>query len=217
MKTLVAPSILAANFLRLGDDIEMVNKSQADLFHLDIMDGKFVPNITFGFDIISQIKKTAQKPLDVHLMIEQPERYLEAFKKAGADYLSVHYETCPHLHRTVQAIKDLGMKAGVVINPHNPVDLLTDIAKDADFFLLMSVNPGFGGQQFIFNTYSRIKKLKNIISDNGGKALIEVDGGVNTENAGLLAEAGADILVAGSSVFGADNPIETIAKLKVTK
>lgn len=214
MKTLVAPSILAANFLRLEDDIEMVNKSQADLFHLDIMDGKFVPNITFGFDIINQIKKVAKKPLDVHLMIDDPDRYIDDFIDSGADYLSVHYETCNHLHRTINSIKNKGVKAGVVLNPHNPVKLLTDIAIDADFFLLMSVNPGFGGQKFIENSLNRIKELKDIIISKNSKALIEVDGGIDLNNAKQLVGAGANILVAGSSIFKAKNPIDTINKMK---
>jgi len=214
VEILVAPSILSADFLRLREDIQMINKSRADLFHLDIMDGRFVPNITFGFGIIKQIKTVAEKPLDVHLMIEEPDKYLEEFKNSGADYLSVHYETCPHLHRTVYAIKKLGMKAGVVINPHNPVELLTDIVNDADFFLLMSVNPGFGGQKFIAQTINRIRKLKNILKANNSKALIEVDGGVDLNNAKQLADAGANILVAGNSIFRTADPPETIAKLK---
>ncbi len=217
MKLLIAPSVLSANFLRLEDDIKLINDSKADLFHLDIMDGHFVPNITFGFGIVKQIKKIAKKPLDVHLMIEKPDRYIDEFKKSGADYLSVHYETCPHLHRTIYTIKESGMKAGVVINPHNPVELLSDIVNDADYFLLMSVNPGFGGQSFIKQTINRIEKLSNIISANNSKALIEVDGGVGLNNAKQLADAGANILVAGNSIFSAENPIETIALLKDVK
>ncbi len=211
---MIAPSLLSANFLKLEDEINMINKSKADLFHLDIMDGKFVPNITFGFGIIKQIKKVANKPLDVHLMIDEPDRYLSEFKEAGADYLSVHYETCSHLHRTIFAIKELGMKAGVVLNPHNPVELLYEIVDDVDFFLLMSVNPGFGGQKFIPRTIEKISKLRNKIEQNNSKALIEVDGGVGLNNASQLADAGADILVAGNSIFGSDNPLDTISKLK---
>ncbi len=214
VKTLLAPSILSADFLKLEQDIQMINESQADLFHLDIMDGRFVPNITFGFNIIKQIKSVAKKPLDVHLMIEQPDKYLKEFRNAGADYLSVHYETCPHLHRTVEAIKSMDMKAGVVINPHNPVELLSGIVNVADYILLMSVNPGFGGQKFIDQTLNRIKRLKNILSENHSTALIEVDGGVDLSNARQLTDAGANILVAGNSIFSTPNPSETIAEFK---
>ncbi len=214
MEILIAPSILSADFLKLGEQIRMINNSRADLFHLDIMDGRFVPNITFGFNIIKQIKSIAEKPLDVHLMIEDPDRYLQDFKNAGADYLSVHYETCPHLHRTVDYIKNLGMKAGLVINPHNPVELLSDIVNVADYILIMSVNPGFGGQKFIEQTINRIGKLKNILSENNSTAMIEVDGGVDLSNARQLADAGANILVAGNSIFSTRNPSETIAEFK---
>lgn len=214
MQHLVAPSMLAADFLKLGNDVEMINESQADLFHLDVMDGHFVPNISFGFAIIKQIKSIAKKPLDVHLMISNPDQYLVDFKKAGADWLSVHYETCPHLHRTVQQIKSLGMKAGVVINPHNNVELLTDILADVDFVLLMSVNPGFGGQQFIENSYVRIRKLVEMKRQLNPGLLIEVDGGVDEHNAPALLKAGANILVAGSSVFQASSPQSYIEKLK---
>lgn len=214
MKTLIAPSLLSANFLRLEDDIQMVNDSRADLFHIDVMDGKFVPNITFGFEIIRQIKKIAKKPLDVHLMIEDPDRHIEEFHNAGADYLSVHYETCPHLNRSIHFIKELGMKAGVVLNPHNPVEILSDIIKDVDFVLLMSVNPGYGGQKFIDQTFNRIQKLSNIISANNSKAKIEVDGGIDINNAKKLIDVGANILVAGSKIFGADNPKSVIDQLK---
>lgn len=192
----------------------MVNRSQADLFHLDVMDGHFVPNITFGFSIIKQIKSIALKPLDVHLMISNPDQYLSDFKDAGADWLSVHYESCIHLHRTIQQIKKLGMKAGVVINPHNPIELLTDIIPDADFILLMSVNPGFGGQKFIENSFQRIRKLKELKQKLNPDLLIEVDGGVDERNAGELLKAGANILVAGSSVFKAPNPESYISRLK---
>jgi ribulose-phosphate 3-epimerase len=212
--TLVAPSLLAANFLRLEEEISMINRSEADWFHVDVMDGHFVPNISFGFSIIKQIKSVAQKPLDVHLMISDPDRYLEAFKEAGANWLTVHYETCPHLHRSVKQIKKLGMKAGVVINPHNNVELLEGILPEVNLVLLMSVNPGFGGQAFIEHTYRRIEKLASLRERTETNFLIEVDGGVDTNNAAKLVSAGADVLVAGSSVFGSTNPIQTIAKLK---
>ncbi len=214
MRHLIAPSLLSANFLCLEKDIEMVNQSEADLFHVDVMDGHFVPNISFGFSIIQQIKSVAKKPLDVHLMISNPDHYLEDFKNAGADWLSVHYETCPHLHRSVQRIKKLGMKAGVVINPHNNVGLLKGILPDVDFVLLMSVNPGFGGQHFIEGTYERIRTLHSMKQDLNPDLLIEVDGGVDTSNAEALVRAGADILVAGSAVFHSDNPAETISRIK---
>jgi ribulose-phosphate 3-epimerase len=214
MSVLLAPSLLAANFLQLGKEIEMVNESQADLFHVDVMDGHFVPNLTFGFFIIKQIKSSAKKPLDVHLMISNPDQYLEAYKEAGAEWLSVHYETCPHLHSSVQRIKKLGMKAGVVINPHNPVSLLRDIIPDADYILLMSVNPGFGGQKFIESTYRRLQELSELKAKMNPNLLIEVDGGVDATNAAMLAQAGANILVAGSAVFGAKNPKTSIAEIK---
>lgn len=214
MPVLLAPSLLAANFLQLGKEIEMVNESQADLFHVDVMDGHFVPNLTFGFFIIQQIKSMAKKPLDVHLMISNPDQYLEAYKNAGADWLSVHYETCPHLHSSIQRIKKLGMKAGVVINPHNPVSLLRDIIPDADYVLLMSVNPGFGGQKFIESTYRRLQELGELKEKMNPSLLIELDGGVDATNAGKLASAGANILVAGSAVFGAQSPKTTIAEIK---
>jgi ribulose-phosphate 3-epimerase len=214
MSHLVAPSLLAANFLKLADDIEMVNNSNADWFHVDVMDGHFVPNITFGFFIIEQIKSVARKPLDVHLMMSNPDRYLADFKNCGADHLTVHYETCPNLHKTVQNIKELGMKAGVVVNPHTPVEILSDIVSDVDIVLIMSVNPGWGGQKFIPSTYERVSRLKNLLILKNSKALIEVDGGVDIHNAADLLKAGVDILVAGSSVFGAQNPGREIESLK---
>ena len=214
MSVQLAPSLLSANFLELGKEVEMVNESQADLFHVDVMDGHFVPNLTFGFFIIRQIKKLARKPLDVHLMISNPDQYLEAYKDAGADWLSVHYETCPHLHRSIQQIRKLGMKAGVVINPHNPVSLIRDIIADADYVLLMSVNPGFGGQKFIESTYRRLQELNDLKEKMNPSLLIEVDGGVDASNAGKLAKAGANVLVAGSAVFGAADPTLSIAEIK---
>lgn len=214
MAHLVAPSLLAANFLNLEKDIKMVNESQADWFHVDVMDGHFVPNISFGFSIISQIKSIAAKPLDVHLMISNPDLYIGEFRKSGAEHITVHYETCPHLHKSIHSIKENDMKAGVVINPHNPVCLLSDIVADVDIVLIMSVNPGFGGQKFIPSTYRRISELKEMLLKKNSKALIEVDGGVDTSNAQKLVEAGADILVAGSFVFGSENPVKTIEQLK---
>ncbi len=214
MQTIISPSLLSADFTNLKADIEMVNKSEADWFHLDIMDGVFVPNISYGLPVVQQINKIATKPLDVHLMIIDPDRYVEAFQKAGADYLTVHYEACTHLHRTVQNIKQHGMKAGVSLNPHTPVAVLEDIIADIDLVLLMSVNPGFGGQSFIENTYKKVKQLKQLIADSDSKALIEIDGGVNLETGAKLVAAGVDALVAGSFVFGSDNPTQTISALK---
>lgn len=214
MAVMVAPSLLSANFLQLGNDVEMVNRSKADLFHLDIMDGHFVPNITFGFSIIEQIKAVATKPLDVHLMISNPDNYIEEFRKSGADWLSVHYETCNHLHRTISKIKEFGMKAGVVLNPHNPVSLLADVIPYADYVLLMSVNPGLGGQAFIQSTYPRLNQLAELRGKYNPDLLIEVDGGVCVENSQLLVNAGADILVAGSAIFGSENPSLVIERLK---
>lgn len=211
---LIAPSILAADFTKLGKEIEMINQSDADFIHCDVMDGVFVPNISFGLPVIEQVNKIATKPLDVHLMIVSPERYIEEFKRVGASYLTVHYEACTHLHRTVQQIKDSAMKASVCLNPHTPVSLLSDIIPDLDMVLLMSVNPGFGGQTFIENTYRKVSELKELILSRNANALIEVDGGVNMETGLKLIHAGADVLVAGSFVFKSENPRETIAKLK---
>jgi ribulose-phosphate 3-epimerase len=211
---LIAPSILAADFTRLGNEIEMINRSAADFIHCDVMDGVFVPNISFGMPVIEQVNRIATKPLDVHLMIVNPERYIEDFKRAGASYLTVHYEACVHLHRTLQQIKASGMKASVCLNPHTPVSLLTEIISDLDMVLLMSVNPGFGGQVFIENTYRKVSDLKELILSRDANALIEVDGGVNFETGRKLVEAGADVLVAGSFVFKSENPVETIAGLK---
>lgn len=214
MSHLVAPSLLSADFGNLQRDIEMINSSEADWFHLDVMDGVFVPNISFGFPIIKYIKKYAKKPLDVHLMITQPERYIREFREVGADILSIHYEASIHLHRSIYAIKEAGMKAGVVLNPHTSVELLLDIIEDVDVVLLMSVNPGFGGQRFIENTFNKVASLKELILQTDSKALIEIDGGVTLENAAELIETGADILVAGNTVFGSTDPVKTISLLK---
>lgn len=214
MNKLVAPSLLSANFLNLAGDIQMINSSDADWFHIDVMDGVFVPNISFGLPVIKQVKTMASKPLDVHLMIVQPERYITAFKDAGADWLSVHIEASTHLNRTLDTIRKNNMKAGVVLNPHTPVSLLEDSICDADLVLLMSVNPGFGGQSFIENTYKKIEQLKTLILAKNATALIQVDGGVDATNAPKLYHAGADVLVAGNYVFKADNPAEAISKLK---
>ena len=210
----IAPSLLSADFGNLQRDIEMINNSQADWFHIDVMDGLFVPNISFGFPVIKYIQKHAKKPLDVHLMIMDPDRYLKQFKEVGADIITVHYEAVTHLHRTVQLMKSLDVQAGVVLNPHTNVMLLEDIIADLDVVLLMSVNPGYGGQSFIENTYAKIAKLKDLIIQKNSKALIEVDGGVGAHNIQKLVATGADVLVAGNAVFGADNPTEMIATLK---
>ncbi|RBA29478.1 ribulose-phosphate 3-epimerase [Flavobacterium tibetense] len=216
--TLIAPSVLAADFANLQREIEMINTSEADWFHIDIMDGVFVPNISFGMPVLDAINKHAKKTIDVHLMIVDPDRYIATFKKLGADILTVHYEACTHLHRTLQAIKAEGMKAGVALNPHTNVDLLEDVIQDIDLVCIMSVNPGFGGQSFIENTYSKVEKLKALINRKNASTLIEIDGGVTNKNAKQLVDAGADVLVAGSYVFGAENPIATIADLKaITK
>jgi len=214
MKPLIAPSLLSADFLHLGDAVRMIDQSEADWIHCDIMDGVFVPNISFGLPVLHSVSKVAQKPLDVHLMIVQPERYIKAFKEAGASYLSVHYEACTHLHRTLQEIRNEGMKAGIVLNPHSPVSLLESILESADFVLLMSVNPGFGGQSFINQTYNKISDLKEMIVKKDLDVLIEVDGGVGLHNASKLIQAGADILVAGNAVFNANDPLDVIKKLK---
>jgi ribulose-phosphate 3-epimerase len=212
--SIVAPSILAADFANLEREIKMVNESEGDWIHVDIMDGVFVPNISMGIPVVEAVKRHAQKPLDVHLMIVNPEKYVEAFHKAGADNISVHLEACPHLHRNIQQIKALGCKAGVALNPHTNIQLLENIISDIDIVCLMSVNPGFGAQKFIHNTYAKILALKALILQNDSKALIEIDGGVNQTNAKLLLDAGADVLVAGNFVFSASRPKEVIQNLK---
>ena len=214
MNHLIAPSVLAADFTKLGEELQLINESNADWLHVDIMDGRFVPNISFGQFIVEFIKKISSKPLDVHLMILEPERYIEEFRKAGADVITVHYEACPHLHRTLQHIKATGAKAGIALNPHTPVSVLEDIIDDTDLVCLMSVNPGFGGQKFIPQTLEKVRKLKNMIGDNYSNTLIEIDGGVSLENYQALLKAGADILVAGNSVFKAKNPKLAIEELK---
>jgi ribulose-phosphate 3-epimerase len=214
---IVAPSLLSANFLRLEEDCKMLNESQADWFHLDVMDGRFVPNISFGFPIIEQVRKTTNKVCDVHLMILEPEKYTEAFKNAGADFLTIHIEACTHLHRNIQQIKGFGMKAGVALNPHTPVSSLSEVLHDIDLVLIMSVNPGFGGQKFIPNTINKIKQLRRMIDEKGLNVHIEIDGGITVENASSIVEAGADVLVAGNTVFKSANPKETIAQLKAAR
>jgi ribulose-phosphate 3-epimerase len=214
MSHLIAPSLLASDFTRLGETADMLNRSHADWYHLDVMDGVFVPNISFGLPVISALRPLSKKVFDVHLMIVQPERYITDFKKAGADILTVHYEASTHLHRTLSAIRNEGMQAGVALNPHTPVHLLEDVIEDIDLVCLMGVNPGFGGQSFIENTYRKTEALRNIIDRSGSGAKIEIDGGVNSTNAPLLLSAGADVLVAGSFVFRSENPINTIEELK---
>jgi len=211
---IVSPSLLSADFANLQRDCEMLNASEADWYHIDVMDGVFVPNISFGLPVLKAMKKHSTKPMDVHLMIVQPERYVEDFKNAGADWLTVHYEACTHLHRTIQQIKNAGMKAGVSLNPHTPVFLLKDIIADLDLVLLMSVNPGFGGQSFIPQTINKVRELKQLIIENNAHTLIEIDGGVNMETGRALVDAGADALVAGNFVFSSANPTSTIAQLK---
>lgn len=212
--SLIAPSLLSANFARLAEDIDMINRSEADMLHLDIMDGVFVPNISFGFPVIESFKDMCKKPLDVHLMIVEPDKFIENFAKAGASYINVHYEACTHLHRTIQKIKATGVKAAVTLNPHTPVSLLEDIVSDIDMVLLMSVNPGYGGQKFIENTISKTKQLRELIDRKNAKAIIEIDGGVNLETGKRLVECGADALVAGNFVFKSTDPIQTIHQLK---
>jgi len=214
---LISPSILTADFTNLASAVEMINNSEADWVHVDVMDGVFVPNITFGMPVIKAVKKLSQKPLDVHLMIVEPDRHFQAFRDAGADILTIHYEACIHLHRSVQQIKELGMKAGVVLNPHTPVSVLSDILPDVGMVLLMTVNPGFGGQKFIENSYRKIRELKKMILDINPDVLIEVDGGVVLSNAPKLAEAGVDVLVAGNTVFSSADPQDTIHRLKHCK
>jgi ribulose-phosphate 3-epimerase len=213
-RPIIAPSVLAADFANLGREIGMINQSDADWIHIDIMDGVFVPNISMGFPVVEAIRRHASKPMDVHLMIVQPERYVEAFAKAGASNISIHVEACPHLHRNIQQIKDLGCRAGVAINPHTPINSLENVIADIDLICLMSVNPGFGAQKFIEHTYSKIRALKALINETSSKALIEIDGGVNQTNARPLLDAGADVLVAGNFVFTAEDPLSVIRNLK---
>jgi ribulose-phosphate 3-epimerase len=213
-RPIIAPSVLAADFANLGREIGMINQSDADWIHIDIMDGVFVPNISMGFPVVEAIRRHASKPMDVHLMIVQPERYVEAFAKAGASNISIHVEACPHLHRNIQQIKDLGCRAGVAINPHTPINSLENVIADIDLICLMSVNPGFGAQKFIEHTYSKIRALKALINATSSKALIEIDGGVNQTNARPLLDAGADVLVAGNFVFTAEDPLSVIRNLK---
>lgn len=214
---LIAPSLLAADFTKLAEEMEMVNRSEADWFHVDVMDGRFVPNITFGMLIVEAMHRLAQKPLDVHLMIVEPERYIDAFRKAGAHVITVHYEACPHLHRTLQQIRESGALAGVALNPHTPVSVLDDVLENIDLVCLMSVNPGFGGQKFIYQTLNKVRQLREMIDTHNTNTLIEIDGGVGLHNAETLLQAGADVLVAGNSVFAAADPEATIRELKAFK
>ena len=214
MYPIIAPSLLAADFANIQSEVNMLNQSEADWIHFDVMDGVFVPNISFGFPVLEAVRKYATKVLDVHLMIQDPGRFVEQFRKAGADNITVHYEACPHLHRTVQQIKDSGAKAGVALNPHTPVQVLSDIIQDLDLVLIMSVNPGFGGQKFIPHTYSKVEAAKKIIQESGSRALIEIDGGVNQQNASQLVTHGADVLVAGNFVFSSPEPLKTISGLR---
>jgi ribulose-phosphate 3-epimerase len=214
---LIAPSMLAADFTRLSEQVDLVHRSQADWFHLDVMDGRFVPNITFGPMLVSAIRRLTTKPLDVHLMIVEPERYVQAFRDAGADVITVHYEACTHLHRSLRQIRETGAKAGVALNPHTPVSVLEDILEEIDLVCLMAVNPGFGGQAFIYQTLPKTRRLRAMLDEANRDTLIEIDGGVGLQNAEVLLQAGADVLVAGSSVFGAKDPVATIAALKAFK
>lgn len=214
MKHKVAPSLLAADFTRLAEEIQFINDSEADWLHLDVMDGRFVPNITFGMLMVDAARKICNKPLDVHLMIEEPEKYISDFRKAGADIITVHIEACPHLHRTLQQIRETGAQAGVALNPHTPVSTLEDVIEDLDLVCVMSVNPGFGGQKFIYNTLPKLRRLKDLITVRNAQVLIEVDGGVGLQNAEKVLQAGADVLVAGSSVYKAEDPADAVARLK---
>ncbi|MGV3589208.1 MAG: ribulose-phosphate 3-epimerase [Adhaeribacter sp.] len=214
MNTIIAPSLLAADFANIQSEVNMLNQSEADWIHFDVMDGVFVPNISFGFPVLEAVKKYAKKVLDVHLMIREPGRYVELFRAAGADNITVHYEACTHLHRTIQQIKDIGAKAGVALNPHTPVRVLSEIIQDLDLVLIMSVNPGFGGQKFIQRTFQKVKEAESLIRESGSSALIEIDGGVNLQNAPALVEQGANVLVAGNFVFSSPEPLRTIAALK---
>ncbi len=214
MKHKVAPSLLAADFTRLAEEIQFINDSEADWLHLDVMDGRFVPNITFGMLMVDAARKICNKPLDVHLMIEEPEKYISDFRKAGADIITVHIEACPHLHRTLQQIRETGAQAGVALNPHTPVSALEDVIEDLDLVCVMSVNPGFGGQKFIYNTLPKLRRLKDLITVRNAQVLIEVDGGVGLQNAEKILQAGADVLVAGSSVYKAEDPADAVARLK---